>query len=116
MAVTLNSRALAHARRLIEEGRVVLDGRDEWPVDRASTDRETRFIRDRGLEEYQRWYLGVDEREPPDSRARYKVPYGDFENVHRCGLLWAERNAAQYRSEDIEAAVIELQGLLERPG
>jgi hypothetical protein len=31
------------------------------------------------------------------NKSRYKFPYGDFRNVHRCGALAAESCAGQYK-------------------
>jgi hypothetical protein len=42
-----------------------------------------------------------------------KFPYGDFHNVHRCGLLAAESRAGQRNYHDIELAVGHLHGRLE---
>jgi hypothetical protein len=49
-----------------------------------------------------------------DSRkGHYKFPYGDFQNVHRCGLLAAQSRAGQRKYYDIELAVAHLHGMLE---
>ena len=39
--------------------------------------------------------LGDDDEEPEDTKGRYRFPYGDFEKVHRCGLLAAVSRAGQ---------------------
>ena len=51
---------------------------------------------------------------------RDKFPYGDFEKVHRWGVLAAESRAGQYKSRagqykhlDVEAAAAHLHGMLE---
>jgi hypothetical protein len=44
---------------------------------------------------------------------RYEFPYGDFEMVHRCGVLAAESRAAQYQHSDIETAAAHLHGMLD---
>jgi hypothetical protein len=49
----------------------------------------------------------------PLRKGRYKFPYGDFQNVHRCGLLAAESRAGQRKYHDIELAVAHLHGMLE---
>lgn len=46
-------------------------------------------------------------------REHYKFPSGDFERVHRCGLLAAESRAGQRKYFDIELAVAHLHGMLE---
>jgi hypothetical protein len=58
------------------------------------------FIVEHGLAEYANWHLGVDDAEPEDTKAHYTFPYGDVENVHRCGVLSAESRAGQYGHHD----------------
>lgn len=66
-----------------------------------------------GFAEYRKWYLGVDDGAPQDTKAHYKFPYGDSKKVHRCGLLTAEKRAGQYKYVDIELAVAHLHGMLD---
>ena len=113
MAATLNQRAFDYAKQLIEQGKYVLDDRDQWSEHQPSTQEENQFIKAHGLGEYARWHLGIDEQEPEDSKARYKFPYGDFERVHRCGVLSAEVRAGQYKYFDIERAAAHLHGMLD---
>jgi hypothetical protein len=113
MAVKLNSASFDHAKRLIKDGKYVLDDRDDWSEHQASADDENRFIEKHGFEEYSRWFLGVDVDEDPDTKAHYKFPYGDFKKVHRCGLLAAETRAAQREYHDIANAAHQLHGMLD---
>ena len=76
MAVKLNKSAFDQAKKLINEGHVVLDEKDEH------------------------------------TKGRYKFPYGDFKNVHRCGVISAESRAGQYKYDDIESAAANLHGML----
>ncbi|WP_433608135.1 hypothetical protein ACQP2P_34635 [Dactylosporangium sp. CA-139114] len=113
MAVTLNERGYARARKLIEQGRYVLDGRDAWSEHQPSTEKKNEFIAAHGIGEYAKWHLGVDDEEPPERKAHFKFPYGDFDKVHRCGVLSAEVRAGQYKHADIERAAAHLHGMLE---
>jgi hypothetical protein len=113
MAVKLSRRSYEHAQRLVKEGKVVLDERDAWSEDQPTTAEENAFIAEHGYAEYGRWHLGVDETRPPDTKARYSFPYGDFSAVHRCAVLSAESRAAQNDHEDIKAAAAHLHGMLE---
>jgi hypothetical protein len=56
---------------------------------------------------------GVDEDQGEGTKGRYKFPYGDFANVHRCGVLTVESRADQYKYTDIQNAVAHLHGMLE---
>src|SRR5262249_731402 len=40
---------------------------------------------------------------------RYKFPYGDFKNVHRCSLLAVKARARQYGYAQVENAATELE-------
>jgi hypothetical protein len=113
MAATLNQRAFDHARELIADGRYTIDDRGEWSEHQPSAQRENSFIEQHGITEYAKWHLGVDDREDSGTKGHYKFPYGDYEKVHRCGLLAAESRAGQRKYYDIELAVAHLHGMLE---
>jgi hypothetical protein len=74
---------------------------------------ENEFIREHGWREYARWYLGINEDASPETKERHEFPYGDFEKVHRCGVLSAESRAAQYDHADVETAAAHLHGMLD---
>ncbi len=113
MAVSLNKRVYGHARKLIEDDRCVRDDRDQWSEHRPSTRQERDFLVARGFGEYGRWHLRIDDEE---AKGRYKFPYGDFDKVHRCGVLSAEVRAAQYKHNDVEIAAAHLHGMLDATG
>jgi hypothetical protein len=113
MTVTLNRRAYAHARRLIRAGRAVLDDRDAWSAHQPSPQDENSVIAEHGFAEYERWHLGIDETQRPETKSRYKFPFGDFRDVHRCAVLSAESRAGQYKYLDIEIAAAHLHGMLD---
>jgi hypothetical protein len=113
MAVKLNQTAFEHARDRIVAGACVLDDRDAWSEHQPSAQQENDFIERHGIREYATWHLGIDDEQDEDNKGRYKFPYGDFEKVHRCGLLAAESRAGQRKYVDIELAVAHLHGMLE---
>ena len=113
MAVKLNERAFNHARSLVLAGKCVLDDRDAWSEHGPSATRENEFIQEHGYRTYGLWYLGIDDEANPDTKAHYKFPYGDFERVHRCGVLAAESRAGQRKYFDIERATAHLHGMLD---
>ena len=114
MAVKLNKSAFDHAKELVSGGKVVLDERDAWSEHQPSAQQENEFIRLHGFKEYGKWYLGIDEEEHEHTKGRYKFPSGDFENVHRCGVLAAESRAGQHKYHAIENAVARLHGMIEK--
>jgi hypothetical protein len=113
MAVKLNKRAFDHAKRLIKDGDYVLDDRDAWSEHQPSTAQENEYIEQHGFGEYSRWYLGVDDEQPDDTKGHYKFPYGDFKKAHRCAVLSTESRAGQRKYTEIELAIAHLHGMLE---
>ncbi|MGP4058890.1 hypothetical protein ACTWP6_29445 [Mycobacterium sp. 4D054] len=113
MAAKLNETAYAHARNLIAAGRYVIDDRDAWSEHQPSARQENDYIERHGIPEYAKWHLGIDDEMDENRKGRYKFPYGDLHNVHRCGLLAAESRAGQRKYHDIELAVAHLHGMLE---
>ncbi len=90
MAVTLNRSTFEHAKELINEGRFVFDERDAWSEHQPSSQQENEFIQRHGFAEYGKWNLGINNEKPEDTKGHYEFPYGDFKDVHRCGLLSAD--------------------------
>ena len=117
-AIRVNPAALEFAQQLIKEGRVVLDQKGNWRRDQPSTSRNNEFIRVRGLDAYGKWHLGIDTRHSPGSKSCYKFPFGDFNALHRCGLLAVKARAHEYGYAEIETAAAQLLQMLEstRPG
>jgi|SRR5215208_5518402 hypothetical protein len=115
MAVKLNKKALEHAKDLVREGHVVVDERDAWSEHQPSAQEENEFIELHGFNEFGRWYLGIDEEKREQTKGRYKFPYGDFEDVHRCGVISAESRAEQYKYYDDENAA-HLHGMVDAIG
>jgi len=114
MSVTLNNKGFDFAKKLINEGHVVVDDRDAWSEHQPSAEEENKFIRLHGFDEYSKWHLGIDDDENEDTKGRYKFPYGDFKDVHRCGVLSGESRAGQYKYLDIENAAAHLHGMIDK--
>src|SRR5260370_38219879 len=83
-AVRRNQDPFDFAREPIKHGHVVADGRGAWSQHQPSAEEENEFIRLHGFGEYAKWHLGIDDAHGEKTKARYKFPYGDFKNVHRC--------------------------------
>src|SRR5258706_96561 len=97
MAMKLNQRAFDHAKTLVREGQVVMDERDDWSEHQPQTQKENAFIELYGMKQFAKWHLGIDDEEEEGSKHRYKFPYGDFRDVHRCAVLSAESRAGQHK-------------------
>jgi hypothetical protein len=105
----LNEGAFAFAMQLVKERHFIADGKGMWRGHQPSANEENEFIRLHGFGEYAKWHLGIDEHYPKNTKQRYKFPYGDFKNVHRCAMLAAKARARQYGYTEIENAAAELE-------
>jgi hypothetical protein len=110
-SIKVNENAVAFASQLIQEGHLIADRKGAWREHKPSADVENEFIRAHGFAEYAKWHLGVDERYAVNTKRRYKFPYGDFANVHRCGLLAVKARAAEHKYREIEDAAARLIGM-----
>jgi hypothetical protein len=113
-SIQLNQGAFAFAAQLINDGHIIVDRKGAWSGDRPPADQENEFIRVHGFSEYAKWHLGIDTRFAENTKRRYKFPYGDFKNVHRCGLLAARSRARQYKYSDIDDVAARLIELIQQ--
>jgi len=58
--------------------------------------------------------LGVNDEYREETSRHYEFPYGDFENVHRCGILAAQSRARQGDYFDIENAAADLLAVIDK--
>jgi hypothetical protein len=110
----LNLEALDWARTLIAQGRFVADKKGAWRKDRPSRLQENDFIRDNGFQEYSKWFLAVDDVHSPNRKAHCRFPFGDFRNVHRCGLLAIKSRAREFDYREIESAAAKLLEIIDQ--
>jgi hypothetical protein len=109
---TVNKRAVAHARRLIEGRRYVLDS--EWDEAQPRADDENRFLKSHSWDEYAEWHLGLTDGAAEETKARYAFVYGDFRRIHRTGIIACHYRAAEWRHKEIELAAHDLLQLIDR--
>jgi hypothetical protein len=112
-SVKLNPTALTYAKELINKRRVLIDRKGDWGKHKPSLELENEFIRQYGFGEYAKWHLGIDDRYAENTKRRYKFPYGDFKNVHRCGVLAVQSRANEYKYFEIENAATQLRKMME---
>ena len=113
MGLRLNRRAFEYAKSLVLQRNYMYDERDAWSEHQPTAEDENEFIHLHGIDEYARWYLGINDDRAKNTKAAYEFPYGDFKVVHRCGILSAESRAAQYKHQDIASAVAHLHGMID---
>jgi len=99
---SVNDRAVARARRLIDAHQYVLDS--SWGDVQPSADGENAFLAAHPWDEYAEWYLGLTDGAADDTKARYGFVYGDFHRVHRSGLIACQYRAAEWRHKEVELA------------
>lgn len=113
MTVKLNDDALAFARTLVRDGKVVHDKHDAWSADAPSTAEQNQFLKKDGWDAYARWHLGIDTSKSAQTKGRYSFPFGDFSKVHRCAVIALESRAAQNGHEEIATASKNLLRLID---
>ncbi|MFP4345185.1 MAG: hypothetical protein ACLFU8_10865 [Anaerolineales bacterium] len=111
----INQKAVEHAKELIKEGKYVVD--TDWSEAQPEESKGNALIDEQGWNAYGKWFLAVNEDEPQDEKERYNFPYGDFEKVHRSGLIAAQQRAGQYDHDEVEKVADELTAMIdERAG
>ncbi len=103
---TVNRRAVAHARKLIEAKQYVLDS--DWGDVQPSAADENAFLEAHTWEEYGDWFLGLTEGADDETKARYGFVCGDFRRIHRSGLIACVYRAAEWRHKEVERAAYKL--------
>jgi hypothetical protein len=109
---TVNRRAVAHAKRLIEARRYVLNS--DWGEVQPRAEDENRYLAKHGWDEYAEWHLGLTKGAADETKGRYAFVFGDFRRIHRTGIIACHYRAAEWRHKDIELAAHELLQLLDR--
>lgn len=111
-AYELNHDAVAHAEQLIRAHRWVLNS--DWGEVQPGADEQNRFLKSHSWEEYAQWHLGLTEGAKDATKGRYAFVYGDFERIHRMGLIASVYRASEWRHKEIELAAHDLLQLLDR--
>ena len=108
----LNRRAVTHARRLIDEGRIVEES--DWGASQPSAEDENRFLAKHDWPDYAQWHLALTDGATDETKGRYAFVYGDFERLHRAGLIACVYRAAEWRHKQIELAAHRLLQRLDK--
>ncbi len=109
---SVNDRAVARARELIDARQYVLDS--EWGEVQPDAEAENAFLHGHSWDEYAEWHLGLTEGATDETKARYAFGYGDFRRIHRSGLIACQYRAAEWRHKEIELQAHELLQLLDK--
>ncbi|MGZ8513314.1 MAG: hypothetical protein ACXWWL_07725 [Candidatus Limnocylindria bacterium] len=103
---TVNPRAVAKARELIDARQYVLES--DWGEAQPRAPAENAFLASHSWDDYAAWHLGLREGAADGTKARYAFVYGDFRRVHRSGLIACVYRAAEWRHKEVELAAHEL--------
>ena len=109
---TVNKRAVARARRLIDTRQYVLDS--DWGEAQPTADDENAFLASHSWDEFGEWHLGLTDGATDETKARYAFVFGDFRRIHRTGLIACQYRAAEWRHKDVELAAHDLLQLLDK--
>ena len=103
---TLNKRAVAHARELIDARQYVLDS--DWGETQPSADDENRYLKRHSWDEYAAWHLGLTDGANDETKARHAFVFGDFKRIHRSAIIACHFRAAEWRHKAVELAAHDL--------
>ena len=103
---SVNERAVARARRLIEAHQYVIDS--VWSEAQPTADDENAYLESHSWDEFAEWHLGITDGANDHTKARYGFVYGDFRRVHRSGLIACHYRAAEWRHKEIELVAHDL--------
>jgi hypothetical protein len=109
---TVNKKAVARAKSLIEANQYVLES--EWGEVQPTADDENAYLESHSWEEFAEWHLGLTEGATDETKARYGFVYGDFRRVHRSGLIACHYRAAEWNHKNVELAAHQLLQLLDK--
>ena len=110
---SVNERAVARAKRLIDARQYVLQSK--WGDVQPSADDENAYLKSHSWDDYSEWHLGLTDGATEETKARYAFVYGDFRRLHRSGLIACHYRAAEWRHKEIELAAHELLQYLDGP-
>jgi hypothetical protein len=109
---SVNPKAVAHARKLIDARKWVLDS--DWGAVQPSADEQNEFLDSHSWTEYAAWHLGLTDGANDETKARYAFVYGDLKRVHRSGLIACRYRATEWRHKEVELAAHRLLQRLDK--
>jgi hypothetical protein len=102
----LNEAAVKKARQLIDARRYVVDS--DWGDAQPGAEAENAFLKKHSWDDYGAWHLGLTEGANDETKARYAFVYGDFQRIHRTGLIACVYRASEWRHKAVELAAHDL--------
>jgi hypothetical protein len=102
----VNDAGVTKGRELIDAGQYVLDS--ESSDAQPDADAGNAQLERHGYDGFGQWHLAIDADAGEQTKERYGFVYGDFDRVHRSGLIAAKQRAAQNDHDAVEAAADDL--------
>ena len=109
---SVNRKAVAHARKLIDSRQYIL--RSDWGDVQPNARDQNRFLASHTWDEYADWHLGLTDRAADGTKARYAFVFGDLRRIHRSGIIASHYRAAEWRHKEIELAAHDLLQRLDK--
>ncbi|MEA2674452.1 MAG: hypothetical protein QOI92_1644, partial [Chloroflexota bacterium] len=109
---TVNDRAMAKAKALIEARQYVLNS--DWGERQPTAAQQNAEIKRDGWDAYAEWHLGLTDGRTEGTKARYAFVLGDFRRIHRSAIIACHFRAAEWRHKAIELAAHELLQVIDR--
>ena len=103
---TVNDRAVARARELIDGRQYVL--RSQWGEVQPRAADENAYHEWHSWDDNAAWHLGLTDGATEQTKGRYAFVYGDFRRLHRMGLIACQYRAAEWGHKDVELAAHDL--------
>jgi hypothetical protein len=98
----VNKRAVAKARDLIDARQYRV--RSRWADVQPRAAEQNAFLKAHGWAEYASWHLALTDGAPDETKARYAFVFGDFQRLHRMGLIACYYRAAEWEHTEVMRA------------
>ncbi len=108
----VNTKGIAHARRLIDSGNYVI--RSRWEEVAPSAPEENAFLKSHTWPEYGAWHLAYKDGTNEETKNHFGFGFGDFRRVHRSALIACQFRAAEFDHKAIELAAHHLLQRLDK--
>jgi hypothetical protein len=109
---TLNRKAVANIKKLIEARQYVLDS--DWGESQPRADDENAYLAKHSWDDYAAWHIGLTDGATDETKGRYAFVVGDFKRVHRSGIIACHFRAAEWRHKAVELAAHDLLQVLDK--
>jgi hypothetical protein len=108
----VNRQAVTFAKKLIDDGRIVEES--DWGEVQPRAVDENHYLANHSWKDYAAWHLGLTEGASDETKARHAFVFGDFERIHRAGIIACHYRAAEYRHKAVELAAHRLLQYLDK--